>query len=296
MTGPDAAALGWAAQLACLYEATAEKPGNVSPAASFADASYADFVASAVAVGPAFAEAGGAPVGRTVLRAVSDTRRLVTTNTNLGIVLLLAPLAKAAARADDPPRLRRALSGVLDELTRADARDAYTAIRLAGPAGMGHVREHDVAEAEPDLTLRQAMELARDRDSVAREYCTAFEVTFSLGHPVLRESWAAGARLSDAVVSAFLRILAEVPDTLIERKHGRRAAEEVSRGATAVLAAGGTGGEAGRARLRVFDAKLRDPSHPRNPGTTADLVCAALFVFLVADGMVRRVPELSARW
>lgn len=292
----DAASIAWAAQLACVYEATAEKPGNVSPAAAFADTSYADFLASAVAVGPAFAAAGSVSVGQTVLRAVTDTRRLVATNTNLGIVLLLAPLASAAHRAHDAPGLRRALAEVLQALTRADARDAYAAIRAAEPAGMGRVDGHDVAEDEPELTLLEAMDLARERDSVALEYCTDYELTFALGYPVLRERWAAGARLSEAIIAAFLRILAEVPDTLVARKHGRAVADDVSRGAARVLARGGCETADGREALRRFDAELRDPGHSRNPGTTADLVCAALFVFLAADGMVLRAPELSARW
>lgn len=292
----DGAAIAWAAQLACVYEATAEKPGNVSPTAAFADASYTDFLASAVALGPSFAAAGGESVGQTVLHAVADTRRLVATNTNLGIVLLLAPLARAAYRAHGAPDLRPALSDVLRSLTRADTRDAYAAIRMAEPAGMGRVDRHDVAEDEPELTLLEAMELARERDSVALEYCTDYEITFALGYPTLRERWAAGARLSEAITAAFLRVLAEVPDTLIARKHGRAVAEDVSRGAEAVLARGGCDTADGREALRRFDAELRDPGHARNPGTTADLVCAALFVFLVADGMVLRAPELSARW
>lgn len=296
MTLLDAASIAWAAQLACLYEATAEKPGNVSPAAAFTDTSYADFVASSVAIGPAFAQAGRASVGETVLRAVSDTRRLVATNTNLGIVLLLAPLARAAADAQDSAALRVALAGVLATLSRADTRDVYAAIRIAGPAGMGEVEDHDVSEAEPDIPLRDAMALARERDTLAQEYCTDFAVTFGLGYPALRGHWAAGNRLSAAVTTAFLTILAEVPDTLVARKHGREAAETVSRGAAAVLERGGTDTAPGRDALRRFDAELRDPCHGRNPGTTADLVCASLFVFLAADGMIRRVPELSARW
>ncbi len=290
------AELAWAAQLACLYEAGAEKPGNVSPAAGFADTRYEDFVASAVAIGPAFAAAGEATVGQTVLRAVTDTRRLVTTNTNLGIVLLLAPLAKAAAAPGDGDGLRPAVAGVLHGLTVADARDAYEAIRRAAPAGMGRVAEHDVGEVAPDITLRAAMELARERDAVAAEYVRDYAVIFELGLETLARCWEQGERLSDAIVTAFLTILAEVPDTLIARKHGTALAADMSRRASQVLATMDLGTPRWREEVRRFDGELRDPDHRRNPGTTADLVCASLFAFLAGRDMIDQVPALTARW
>ncbi len=182
-----------AGRLACLAEAAVEKPGNVSPAAAFADTTYEDFVASAGAIGPALAGAGSAGVGETVLRAVRDTRLRVATNTNLGIVLLLAPLAKAAAGDGAAQGLRRAVARVLRQLTVDDARLAYEAIRLASPGGIGRVDRHDVAQAAVDVTLREAMLQAAERDSVAREYATDFEVTFTLGVPALRAAWEGGA-------------------------------------------------------------------------------------------------------
>lgn len=293
LTGEE---LAWAAQLACLYEVGTEKPGNVSRAGCFEDTCFEDFVASAVAIGPAFAGAGDATVGETILRAITDTRRLVATNTNLGIVLLLAPLAKAAAEVGDGEGLRPAVARVLRGLTATDARDAYEAIRRAAPAGMGRVATHDVGEAAPGVTLRAAMELAHERDSVAVEYVNDYAVTFDLGYATLRRCWEEGRRLSEAILMAFLTILAEVPDTLIGRKHGARLAEEVSRRAAEVLAAGGCATERGREEVRRLDRELRDSAHGRNPGTTADLVCASVFVFLTEGGMLAWVPALAARW
>ena len=103
----------------------------------------------------------------TILRAVRDTQRLVGTNTNLGITLLLAPLAKAAGMGH-PGGMRAAVMEVLEALTVADARLAYEAIRLAGPAGLGQVERGDVHDETIDITLRDAMKLAQDRDTVAR--------------------------------------------------------------------------------------------------------------------------------
>src|SRR5213595_4304414 len=177
-----------AAQLACLLEASAPKPGNVSPFASFRDATYEDFLASAAAIGPALAAAGERSLGVTIRTAIEATARWAPSNTNLGLVLLLTPLARAALRV--PPEggsLRSALAAALAESTVADAREAYAAIRRAGPGGLGRTREQDVA-GTPTVTLREAMALAAERDAVAREYATDFQTTFDAGAPALRRS------------------------------------------------------------------------------------------------------------
>jgi len=293
LTGTE---IAWAAQLACLFEASVEKPGNVSPRVSFADARFEDFATSAVAIGPALRDAGQASVGETIARAAADTRRLVATNTNLGMILLLAPLAHAALRPQGRDGLRGSLTRVLDDLTVEDARLAYAAIRGASPAGMGTVARHDLGDGEVTVTLREAMDAARCRDSIAREYVTDFEITFTLGAPTLDRWWRDGATFSDAVLAAFLTILSEVPDTLIARKNGAAAAEEVSRLATRVLAAGGRATQTGRARLTAMRRRLRADAHALNPGTTADLVAAALFVVLTEGGLIADVPSLTARW
>ena len=288
--------IAWAAQLACLFEVSVEKPGNVSPRGGFIDARFEDFATSAVAIGPALRDAGLATVGETIARAAADTRRLVATNTNLGMILLLAPLARAAARLEATGDLRAALGRVLADLTVQDARLAYEAIRAASPAGMGEVDRHDVGEDDVTVTLREAMDAARERDSIAREYVTDFEIVFTLGAGTLRRCWEDGAAFSDAVVTAFLTILAEVPDTLIARKNGADVAEDVSRRAAQVLAVGGSLSDQGRARLAELARELADEAHALNPGTTADLVAASLFVFLTEGGMLADVPALTARW
>jgi triphosphoribosyl-dephospho-CoA synthase len=287
--------IAWAAQMACLYEAAVDKPGNVSPAAPFPDARFEDFAASAVALGPAFTSAGEVTVGETVAAAAAATRRLVASNTNLGIVLLLAPLARGAATAAAGESLRASVARVLAGLTVDDARLAYQAIRDASPAGLGTVADHDVA-GDVAVTLLEAMAAARDRDSVAREYVTDFEITFTVGATSLVGSWESGACFRDAVVTSFLSVLARVPDTLIVRKNGPSAAEEVSLHATGVLKAGGLAEPEGRRRLAALEDELRDERHALNPGTTADLIAASLFVFLTEAGMLERLPEITARW
>ena len=290
MTTPaDVAA---AAQLACLLEVSAPKPGNVSPGRHFHDTRYEDFLASAVAIGPALSDATLHPLGTTVRSAVEATRRWTRSNTNLGIVLLLAPLARAALSSGEPApsgargTLRERLARVLAETTVADAAQVYAAIRQAGPGGLGETAAEDVSDT-PTVTLREAMALAADRDAVAREYVTDFALTFEVGVPAVRAARQEGLGWTEAAVEAYLTLLASTPDTHIARKLGQAEAESVSRRAGEVRAAGGTRSDAGRKALAALDAELRDPRNRRNPGTTADLTCAALFVVILEGGWDR---------
>jgi triphosphoribosyl-dephospho-CoA synthase len=254
---------------------TARKPGNVSPVAEFADLTYLDFLLSAAAIASVFDRANERRVGETVLGAIRATRQVVRTNTNLGIVLLLAPLA-AVPFAE---RLDAGIPRVLDSLDVEDARLVYEAIRLAQPGGLGQVAQQDV-RAEPTQSLRAAMAVAADRDGVARQYASGFADIFAEGVPALCEGIDRTGALEEAIVCCYLSLLARHPDTLIVRKRGRAEAEEASRRAQEVLKAGWPREPVGRTLLSELDCWLRGPSNQRNPGTTADLVTACLFVAL----------------
>jgi triphosphoribosyl-dephospho-CoA synthase len=270
-------AVAGAAQLACVLEASAEKPGNITPRHDFADTSYEDMLRSAIALGPELGRAGERRVGDTVLAAVRATRRVAGANTNLGIALLLAPLARAALLGGT---LRERVEEVLCALTLDDARAAYAAIRAAEAGGLDEPVEHDV-RAAPTVALRDAMASAAERDSIAAEYATGYAVTFELGLPALARALDDGLRPRAATVELYLGLLAAIPDTLVARKRGRRTAERVSAGAARVLAAGGVRSDAGRRGMVAFDAALRRDGNALNPGTTADLVTAVLFVALL---------------
>jgi triphosphoribosyl-dephospho-CoA synthase len=280
-TPPEVAAAG---QLACLLEVSAAKPGNVSPDRHFHDTRYEDFLASAVAIGPALAQANTVTLGMTIRRAVEDTLRWTRSNTNLGIVLLLAPLARAALR--EPGTLRDRVGRVLAETTVEDAVEVYAAIRQARPGGLGRSAAEDVA-SRPTVTLREAMGLAAERDVVAQEYVTTFARTFETGVPALLAARNDGLSWTDAAIDTYLALLESGPDTHIARKLGLAEAEAVSHRAREVRAAGGPRSPAGREALSTLDRELRDPRNRRNPGSTADLTCAALFVVILEGGWDR---------
>ena len=233
----------------------------------------ADFVRSAEASAAPIA-ARGARVGIRVRAAVDATLEAVGQNTNLGIILLCAPLA-AAAEAPDLA-LRAALAKVLDGLDRTDAADVFSAIAAANPGGLGRAPRHDV-NAPAAVTLREAMAEAADRDRIARQYVTTYEDIFSLGLPALA---AARRRQGDArwsTLAVYLTFLAEIADTHIARKFDMGVAESVRREAVdwRDAFASARDPEAIADGLLSWDATLK--SRGINPGTSADLTVATLF-------------------
>lgn len=279
--GSELLSIGSCATLACLLEATAPKPGNVHRGADFADMTFTDFVVSATAIGPLMERAAERGVGATVLEAIRATRQLVPANTNLGTVLLLAPLA-AVPR---PQRLHDGLPQVLAGLTARDAEDVYAAIRLAQPGGLGTTAEMDVAGTAPQ-NLLEAMAAAAARDMVARQYAQGFSHVLHTVAPWIAEGCGAGWSLTEAVIHTQLRLLAAYPDSLIARKCGPEAAEMAAAMAQRVLNTGHPDNEDYVYELGELDFWLRCDGSRRNPGTTADLIAAGLFVVL-RDGLVQ---------
>jgi triphosphoribosyl-dephospho-CoA synthase len=270
---------GLCAQIACIWEATARKPGNVHRYRDFAESGYTDFLLSAAAIAPAMTTACQRRVGATILDAVQATRQVTGTNTNLGIVLLLAPLAAVPPEQE----LRCGIEAILGSLDVEDARLTYEAIRVAAPGGLGDAPEQDVRE-EPTQTLRQVMALAAERDLIARQYANGFAEVFEDGVPALLTGLQRTGSIEGAIISAHLRLMADHPDTLIARKCGLAVAEEAARRARAVIDAGWWG-------LSRFDAWLREDGHRRNPGATADLLTASLFVAL-REELIPLPPQL----
>jgi triphosphoribosyl-dephospho-CoA synthase len=281
---PPALTIAQCATLACLLEATSPKPGNVHRGVDFENMTFVDFVVSATLIGPAIETAASRGLGTTVREAIVATRSAVPVNTNLGTVLLLAPLA-CVPRSES---LDGGVARVLRRLTADDARGVYEAIRLAEPGGLGRVEAMDVAD-QPPPDILTAMRAAADRDLVARQYAEDFDTVLHLVVPGLEGGCRSGWTLTEAVVHTHLRLMADFPDSLIARKAGIETARQSAEMAAGVLATGGPGDEAYYDALGDLDFWLRCDGQRRNPGTTADLIAAGLFAAL-RDG------RLSPPW
>lgn len=268
--------IGLCAQLACILDVAVHKPGNVSIASGRHDMNYVDMLFSAAAIAPVIDQAPLQSLGKTIFDSIEATRRVTRVNTNLGIVLLLAPLATVPAHLD----LRGGLMRTLMRLTVDDAVMAYEAIRLASPGGLGKVEQQDVSQV-PTVNLREAMALAADRDAIARQYVNDFKQVFEGAEIVRTELPNNKLGLRSVITNMYLEFLAKHPDSLIQRKRGSTAASRVSAWAREMLRLGD-----GERLARCWDLSTID-----NPGTTADLVVASLFVAL-RTGMIRMPLDL----
>jgi triphosphoribosyl-dephospho-CoA synthase len=259
---------------ACLAELEALKPGNVHRFGDGHRMSVGDFKKSAAAAAPPIGR-NGLSVGRRIWLAADATAKAVGQNTNLGIILLAAPLSQAFVDPG-PGDLKNRLARILASLGVDDARDTYRAIRAARPGGLGEAPEHDVA-TEPQVTLLEAMRAAETRDRIAWNYTHGFVDIFDLGLKWLRQARERWGKEPWAATRVYLGFLAHLPDTLIERKFGDEIAAQVLDEASPIeasLAACGTP-EAMAPPLLAFDRALK--SRGLNPGTSADLTVATLF-------------------
>lgn len=297
MNSPPATASIEAAFLwACELDVACAKPGNVSVASPGHRMTADLFMASAhAACGPLARR--GATIGARIEAAIARTHEAAGCNTNLGIVLLCAPLAAAfetqaesADTPDTPDMLGSAVHDVLAALSVDDASAAFRAIALANPAGLGKVPSQNVG-APPSVDLRAAMNLAADRDSIARQYTVDFADVLGFGlaqfHTALAARAGSPSALPQAVLATWLAFLTQWPDSHIARKHGLAWAQSVTREAAGWLTRA-TEGRLDPHALEAWDHALK--SDGINPGTSADLTVATLFAAACLDPSLMRLP------
>jgi triphosphoribosyl-dephospho-CoA synthase len=269
---------------ACLLDVTALKPGNVGLHGSGHGMQAVQFLRSARAAAPVLA-AEGHSVGERIHGAIAATHATVGTNTNLGIVLLAAPLAHAALRAPHPlthRALLEALTQVLDELSVKDGDLAFAAIRLANPGGLGTAARHDVRQPA-QVGLRQAMREAADRDSIARQYANSYADVVRIGLARWQAARSRGRDRRWSATEVFLAFAGELPDSHVARKLGLAQARVLSEAAKRYAV------EMEQVRdcaslepaLREWDQALK--ARGVNPGTSADLTVATLFWSLLLE-------------
>ncbi|MCA9117201.1 MAG: triphosphoribosyl-dephospho-CoA synthase, partial [Planctomycetaceae bacterium] len=297
--GPLARAL----RLACVLEVLAPKAGNVHPGCAFDDLSTEDFLRAAACSVPVLAQSRPLGVGQAVLESVRLTVEAAGSNVNLGILLLLAPLAAVPLQQS----LTDGLPAVLQGMTSADAAAVYEAIRLAKPGGLGRSERYDTS-GPPPASLLEAMREAASRDLVAAEYAGGFPVVLGEAREILLHSQLSISSWRNDIQTLQLKLMAAHPDSLIARKCGPAVARESADRAAQVLATGWPA-PAANAALKDFDTWLRADGHRRNPGTTADLIAAALFAAirdeavkpatvqgLLQDPEVTRGLHLAGQW
>jgi len=260
-----------------LAEINALKPGNVHRFGGGHGMRYEDFLVSGRISAPILCNPARS-LGERCLEAIQATRNAVGTNTNLGMVLLFAPIICAVQHGANPDTLRPAIAREIASTRQADVARIFAAIALANPGGLGRMPAHDV-HSEPDCTLLEAMSAAADRDRVARQYATGFADVWDVGLPTLRRYSTGGIGVEWATVRCYLRFLASFPDSHIQRKHGAQVAGQVSQRAEAALAEFEQHNDPGTmtSQLLGLDREWKDAGI--NPGTSADLTAASLLLY-----------------
>ena len=257
---------------ACMAELSAIKPGNVHMFADGHGMVVQDFIKSADASSQVIAKPN-LNVGDLILSAVKATWDAVGCNTNLGIILLAAPMIQGAYSKDGFSQ--NALQNVLNTLAVDDAVKAYEAISIATPAGLGKVHQHDVSKA-PQITLLEAMQAASDRDLIAQQYANGYQDVFNLGVTTYQHYLAKWERSAWAISATYLAFLAAFEDSHIARKYGKEVAHVIRLEAKSHLSnlTSQDNPKLYQATLLAWDTDLK--SRSINPGTSADLTVATI--------------------
>ena len=275
------------AQIASALEVSGyPKPGNVHRTRDYDDMEFEDFIISGIVIGDTIRKAttdvdvNNPQLGKYILEAVSETDRWIKNNTNLGIVMMITPIAVAAAISDRFEDIRENIKLVMANTSVDDACDLYDAINIADAGGMGDQDEYDVASdnakkelRENNQTMYDVLKISAPWDMLAREMTSDMPAVFEIGYPAYHELKEEKIK-NEACVLTFLRILSQVPDTLISRKYGDDEALKISMMTRDLLKMKDSPDFS--VRLQEFDDYLFKNKY--NPGTTADLTAASIFV------------------
>lgn len=267
--------LATAYQNACMAELEALKPGNVHIFADGHGMVLEQFITSAevsarVIANPSFS------LGQRIYESVAATHQAVGCNTNLGIILLCAPLIHAAL-LQQSGTFSDALAEVLSHTTQEDAQSVFDAIQLANPGGLGQSAQHDVHQSA-QCTLLEAMQAAALRDNIALQYSSQFYSILHEGLPHLQQALVRWQRPAWATTAVYLYWLAHHTDSHVARKYGLSVADQLQKDARAHYLAflEQDNPKMYLPALRSFDHHLKNQGI--NPGTSADLTVVTLFM------------------
>lgn len=276
--------IGQAVREAIIAEASAIKLGNVHPTAAFRDMNYSHFVKAANVIGKQIDTSLHWPIGRVVHACTCAMMQEVGCNTSLGTILLIVPLASLFARSTRyeidsrgcENQLSNDLIRVIREIDCEESEWIYEAIRVANPGGLGSSVEHDVRGVSLPCVW-EAMNVAASYDDVALQMTNGYAQVISIANR-MRGFVRNGASLGDAIRRGQVELLASRPDSLIVRKLGKDQAMKITERARRLVAEHRYGSDSFEAAWHDLDNDMRDSLHRNNPGTTADLLAAAIFL------------------
>lgn len=291
------------AQLSCMLEVSAPKPGNVNKSFEFTDTRFIHFLASSIALGNSArrcAEKGFSAgkgeialgeinIGWEILQCARESsQHHKGRNTNLGISILILPLASACgyllgkSEELENEKIIGAVDHIIRESTYIDTINLYHAVRHVRPGGLKKLKGLDVFSHEAlvriekeKINFYRIMKLSKN-DEIAREVVNRYEITFNTGYPSIVKELEIGSDFDKAIIRGFFEILSRNPDTLIAKKVSMEKSREISEMAKKVME-----NDLAPEDIRGFDLYLRDEKNRLNPGSTADLVASSIFITLI---------------
>lgn len=266
---------------ACELELQAFKPGNVSVYADGHDMTVADFRKSAEVSAVPLCNPGYS-LGEKIFYAVKATREAVSCNTNLGIILLCAPLIQAMSSVCPHTGLRQSLHRILTTTTTDDAEWVFKAIMLASPGGLGRSDDQDVSE-KPSVNLVEAMRLASARDRIALQYVSDYQDVFDFAMPIYYNAASKWGNKSWAAVSVYVNLLSRFPDSHIERKYGDQYTEMVASKMSQLSNELSKTEDPEQIKPLLYGLDREFKSRGINPGTMADMTVATVLAVFLED-------------
>ncbi len=275
-----------------LLEATTPKPGNVNRYRDFNDLTFYNFLFADTAVIGVYYEAvktaellrkgilefSEAGIGELIKRAVQASREAQDANPNFGIITLSIPLIMGIILGRNMLDAREKAKLLIEESTVRDSMEFYRAIRIANPKGIPSGVKYDVYSDDSfrelfqdGINLARLAEMSCERELIFCEWLSGYGLSyraFDRLYELVKE-----LPLEDAVVRAFIELLAEKEDTLIARKAEEEEARLVK----------GKAGEVLKGRLSVgeFDTFMREKGDLRNPGSLADIMAVSLSLLVL---------------
>lgn len=270
------AQLAKAYKTACMAELQALKPGNVHAFADGHGMTIYDFIQSADVTADIITNSD-LSLGERIFYATEATKNTVGQNTNLGVLLLCAPIIDAALELRDGEMLQHRLNETLLRLTVSDAEYVTRAILLANPGGLGRVDQYDVREI-PKVSLLTIMQSAQDKDRIAWQYANEFRDIMEFGLTRYADAMIKWVNPAWSATALYLVFMMQYPDTHVVRKFGLSFSESLRQEAVEFerMHRSAENPKLVQKSLLEWDASLKQRGI--NPGTSADLTVATLLV------------------
>ncbi len=265
-------------EYSCKLDVFSIKPGNVFLDHPAYGMTHKDFLQSSMACSDIICE-HNMDIGKKILESVEASMDVVGCNTNLGIILLCVPIVEAIYSDNNHKFDQNNLKNVINNIGYKQTRDIYKAINIANAGGMGSKPEFDLKESKSGkFTILDAMNYARKYDFIANEYSNYFHNIINVISKNWRNYFNIMKNAENATTATFLKQISSNPDSLVARKHGLNAAEELSQRFKVIADdyCASKNPNTLNNKLLLMDSELKIQG--LNPGTTADVVVASIFL------------------